>query len=217
LRVDKNKNRPALTCAGAILCGVLLLCSGSAAHATLYVYRAPDGSRLVTDTRMSEKGYRLLHRSDIVEGVGAVAAGRVPAHRVRPVKHSAYDKLIRKVARSYSLDPALVKAVVHAESSFDPYAISRRGAQGLMQLMPETAQHYGVANPFDPEQNVTGGTHYLKDLMKRFNFNAGLALAAYNAGADAVERHRGIPPYSETRNYVRKVQWLHSRYAGKYY
>jgi soluble lytic murein transglycosylase-like protein len=197
---------------------VLTLCTWGTAQATLYVYQTPDGSRLVTDKRMFGKGYRLVHRSNVVEGVGAVAAGRAAGHLgPRRIDTTAYDKLIRKVARSNKLDPALVKAVIHAESSFDPTAVSRKGAQGLMQLMPATARRFGVANPFDPVENVTAGTRYLRELMERFHFNARLALAAYNAGEEAVKRHRGIPPYAETRDYVHKVQLLQSRYAGKYY
>ena len=122
------------------------------------------------------------------------------------------DQLIAVTAIRNELDSALLKAVVHAESSFNPRARSRRGALGLMQLMPRTAKHYGVRNAFDPKQNLTGGARHLRDLLNRFNGNETLALAAYNAGETAVKRHGGIPPYAETRAYVRRVQRLRRTY-----
>ena len=122
------------------------------------------------------------------------------------------DQLIAVTATRNELDSALLKAVVHAESSFNPRAQSRRGALGLMQLMPRTAKHYGVRNAFDPKQNLTGGARHLRNLLNRFNGNETLALAAYNAGETAVKRHGGIPPYAETRAYVRRVQRLRRTY-----
>jgi len=122
------------------------------------------------------------------------------------------DQLIAVTATRNELDSALLKAVVHAESSFNPRAQSRRGALGLMQLMPRTAKHYGVRNAFDPKQNLTGGARHLRNLLKRFNGNETLALAAYNAGETAVKRHGGMPPYAETRAYVRRVQRLRRAY-----
>ncbi len=107
-------------------------------------------------------------------------------------------------ARRQNLDPRLVQAVVQVESGYNPTALSRRGAMGLMQLMPETARMMGVADPYDPVQNLRGGTRYLRQQLRRFP-NLSLALAAYNAGPTTVVRHDGIPPYPETRDYVRKV------------
>ena len=134
----------------------------------------------------------------------------------RPSKKSRgrtdIDQLIAVTATRNELDSALLKAVVHAESSFNPRAQSRRGALGLMQLMPRTAKHYGVRNAFDPKQNLTGGARHLRNLLHRFNENETLALAAYNAGETAVKRHGGIPPYAETRAYVRRVQRLRRTY-----
>ena len=112
--------------------------------------------------------------------------------------------LIRQVATSMEVDPKLLEALVETESKFDPYAVSRKGAMGLMQLMPETARRFEVANVFDPRQNLEGGTRYLKELLDRYDDTA-LALAAYNAGEDAVDRYRGIPPYRETRGYVSRI------------
>ncbi len=117
-----------------------------------------------------------------------------------------YDPLIERAARAAALRPELVRAVIVVESAFNPRAVSKRGAQGLMQLKPGTARRYGVSNAFDPEQNITAGAHYLRDLLRRFGNDLELTLAAYNAGEDAVERYgRSIPPFSETRQYVPAV------------
>ncbi len=123
----------------------------------------------------------------------------------RPVK-SAYDGMIKQVAMAHDLDPALVKAVVHAESSFNPFATSHKGAMGLMQLMPATAERFGVKNAYHPEENLKGGAKYLKMLLERYSGDLRLALAAYNAGENVVDRLRAVPPYSETQGYVRRVQ-----------
>src|SRR5262249_4769649 len=112
--------------------------------------------------------------------------------------------MIRSLAGSVGVEPRIVEAMVEVESNFDPYAVSHRGAMGLMQLMPGTARRFRVENVFDPEQNLQGGMQYLKDLLGRYG-DLSLALAAYNAGEEAVDRHRGVPPYPETRLYVRRI------------
>jgi soluble lytic murein transglycosylase-like protein len=192
---------------------LLLALSGGPARAALYVYQAPDGSRLVTD-RVMGGGYVLIYRSASAANVGAVAARRLPVPvRVLP---SRYDRLIQRTASRHRVDPALVKAMVHVESAFNPLAISRKGAAGLMQLMPATAQRYGIDNIFDPAQNLEAGTRHLRHLLGIYNQDKRLALAAYNAGQEAVERYRGVPPFSETRRYVHKVLLLNNRYTSKY-
>jgi hypothetical protein len=128
-----------------------------------------------------------------------------PASRATKTPRAAIDTHIAEIARRYRLSEHLVAAVIAVESEFDPRAVSRRGARGLMQLMPDTAARLGVRDPFDPRQNIDGGARYLRDLMNRFSNNLPLALAAYNAGHQAVVVHGGIPPYPETREFVRRV------------
>ncbi|MHB8741847.1 MAG: lytic transglycosylase domain-containing protein [Sulfuricaulis sp.] len=124
-----------------------------------------------------------------------------------------YEPLVARAAREHQIDRALLQAVIAAESGYDPYAISRKGAVGLMQLTPETARRYGVKNLYDPAENIQGGAQYLCDLMRRFNNNLSLALAAYNAGEDAIVRYGNrVPPYRETRQYVPRVMDLYHRY-----
>ncbi len=120
-------------------------------------------------------------------------------------KENRYDPIITKLCRKYQMDTALVKAVIKAESGFDPYAVSKKGAQGLMQLMPHKAKELQVYNPFNPDENLQGGISYLRTLLDMFDGNVRLALAAYNAGENAVLKKNDVPPYEETRNYIKKV------------
>lgn len=117
-----------------------------------------------------------------------------------------YLDIIRLHAHSYSLEEALVKAVIKVESDYQPGIVSKKGAQGLMQLIPETAKSLKVNNPFDPSENIRGGSEYLRRMLDLFNDDLELALAAYNSGPTTVQRYGGIPPYRETRNYVKKVK-----------
>nr|WP_033132596.1 lytic transglycosylase domain-containing protein [Aeromonas aquatica] len=123
-----------------------------------------------------------------------------------------YASTIKAAAKTYSVDPALIRALIHAESAFNPLAVSRKGAMGLTQLMPATARELGVGNALLAEQNIFGGVKYLAGLLKQYDGNISLATAAYNAGAGAVQKHGGIPPYAETRAYVERVKLLHQRY-----
>jgi soluble lytic murein transglycosylase-like protein len=118
----------------------------------------------------------------------------------------AYDDLIRRAARIYSLDEDLIRAVIRAESSFDPLRVSPAGAQGLMQIMPALAKDLGVTDPFDPRQNIMAGARYLRRLLDVHSGNVALALASYNAGPASVARYKGMPPFRETRNYVKKIK-----------
>ncbi len=144
------------------------------------------------------------------------ACGRQSAvdfHTVR-LNTGAFAAEIAAAAAEHGVDPALVRAVIHAESAFDVNALSKKGAQGLMQLIPATAERFGVADPFTPRDNILGGTRYLAWLLKRFDGDARLAAAGYNAGEGAVDRHGGVPPYAETQHYVERVGILHDRYRA---
>jgi soluble lytic murein transglycosylase-like protein len=132
-----------------------------------------------------------------------------------PVAPAQIDALVQQNADIWQVDPALIKSVIANESSFDANATSPVGAQGLMQLMPQTAASLGVRNPYDPAQNVAGGTRYLRSLLDRFNGDTRLAVAAYNAGPNAVEKYGDVPPYAETRNYVQNVLGSYDRYRGR--
>ena len=129
-----------------------------------------------------------------------------------PLQLKAYRYEIDAAAKKYQVDPALVRAVIHAESAFKPGARSKKGALGLMQLMPDTAKDMGVVNALSPEENIQGGVRYLAWLLEEHRGNTLLATAAYNAGPGAVKRHKGIPPYEETQTYVKRVKILHDRY-----
>ena len=135
--------------------------------------------------------------------------------RRRIPRNFGYDGLISLTARQHKVPPALVKAVIAAESAFNARAVSRKGAQGLMQLMPTTAAALGVQNPLRADDNVQGGVRYLRAMLDRYG-NMGHALAAYNAGPTAVDRYRGIPPYQETRDYVRRVLTYYRYYHGDF-
>jgi soluble lytic murein transglycosylase-like protein len=137
-----------------------------------------------------------------ISGTGAAADAREISV---PSRATEFDEIIAAEARATGLNPVLVRAVIEAESAFNPRAVSRVGAMGLMQLMPGTARDLGVIDPFDPAQNIRGGAAYLRSLLDRFDGSVELALAAYNAGPGAVERYDGVPPYRETRNYVAKL------------
>ena len=123
----------------------------------------------------------------------------------KKVSVSTYDHWIRAACRRYSLDPALVKAVIHAESKFDPLAVSPKGAVGLMQIDPVTAKELGIKDPFNPKHNIDGGVRYLKELLNTFEGDQKLALAAYNAGPSQVHRHNGVPPFKNTKKYIKQV------------
>jgi soluble lytic murein transglycosylase-like protein len=134
---------------------------------------------------------------------------------MRPPQRREYDGLIGLTAREHEIEPALIKAVIAAESNFDPEAVSRKGAQGLMQLMPVTATRLGVEDPLRPTENVRGGTRYLRLMLDRYG-DVERAVAAYNAGPAAVDRFGGVPPYPETQDYVRRVLTYYRHYHGDF-
>ena len=128
-----------------------------------------------------------------------------PAAKLTPAPKVDVHQAVAEASDRYRLDPDLLDSVIRAESGFNPHAVSPKGAQGLMQLMPNTASKLGVPNAFDPEANVDGGTRYLRELLERYNFDLIKALAAYNAGPHRVEQYGGVPPYRETRHYVASI------------
>jgi soluble lytic murein transglycosylase-like protein len=170
--------------------------------AEVYKYRDARGHILLTDKPM--RGMTLLKRYGFTTGRPAARPGNVLKAMNR--RRAVLAQMIERIANAHDLRPELIHAVIRAESAYQADAVSSKGAVGLMQLMPATAERYGVVDRSDPEQNVQGGVAYLRDLLELFESDLRLALAAYNAGENAVMRYgNAIPPYPETQNYVRKV------------
>jgi len=188
-------------CATSALLCALLLAAAAAPQAGGRIYTFID-ARGVT------------HFSNVPNDPRYVAIPRPQRHpepSPRVPRYIGYDGLILLTSLEHNVPPALVKAVIAAESLFDSDALSRKGAQGLMQLMPTTASELGVSDPFSADQNVRGGVRYLREMLDRYG-DMRLALAAYNAGPSAVDRYRGIPPYQETRAYVQRVMTYYRHY-----
>ncbi len=168
------------------------------AEAQLYTWRDDSGSLVVSN--QPRTGHVQTY---------AVVNAPATIRTTRPVlsrKAAAFEPLILENATIHNVRPALVRAVIQAESAYDPLARSHVGAMGLMQLMPGTAAELGVTDPYDPEQNIRGGVAYLKSLLTRYDHNEELALAAYNAGPGAVARYGAVPPYRETKNYIARIK-----------
>jgi len=194
--------------AGTLLLAGLLLGAAGRASAQVWVFTDERGNLHFSDVRQ-HMGYRPFESTPKVANQD---------RKVEPPGHVSfrYDPLIELASQTHKLSPALVKAVIHAESRFHEKAISRAGARGLMQLMPATAGELGVDDPFDAWQNIEGGTRYLGQLVRRFEGDIHLALAAYHAGAANVQRYGGVPPYRETRRYVKRVLTLYRRYDADF-
>ncbi len=139
------------------------------------------------------------------------ATGRAASAGTRQNLKRRYDPIVQTYARRIGVDADLIHSIIQAESNYDSRAVSPKGAVGLMQLMPETAAQYGVTDRFDPDENISGGVKYLKDLIKLFNGKTDKVLAAYNAGQEAIKKYNGIPPYEETKEYIRRVMASYSR------
>lgn len=206
MRNGKNTGRYRHRCGRLALTAILLAvaCLGpgpggpGVCRADIYKYIDSQGVVHFTNTPTSS-GYVLYIREGSDKPVSK------PDSR-------AYDDLIQQAAQRHGVAFALIKAVIRVESGFNPRAVSKKGARGLMQIMPINDAALSLADPFDPSQNINAGTRYLRQLLDRYDNKLPLALAAYNAGPDAVDRYRRIPPYAETQDYVQKVMSLYSRY-----
>ena len=177
------------------------------ACADIYRYEAPDGTLHFTDAPTDNR-FKVFMR-DIKKDKKLRTAFKLPGFSRNP---ALFEPIISSCSREFGVDSSLVKAVIHAESGYNPNAVSPKGAQGLMQLMPKTAQGLKVADSLNPSDNIRGGVRYLKFLLDTFKGNESLALAAYNAGMGSVAKYGGIPPYQETRNYVAKVLSYRTNY-----
>jgi len=187
------------------------------AQADIYAYRDENGVVNYTNIRPTDLRYKV--RVAYKDKAGPQALTRdpgQPGEDDHPVALSSrLNSLVDQAAGQYAVDKALVQAVIHAESDFNAHAVSAKGAIGLMQLMPETAERYGVRDLFDPGQNIRAGVRYLRDLLDAFGNDARLALAAYNAGEKSVLRYGGVPPFPETVNYVDRVLKLQVAYRDR--
>lgn len=195
---------------GTLIVSLLILAALTTEAALATVYTFTDASGITHFTNVpSDPRYAGMVRAPLRTS----AYKSVKTSSGYPSASDRYAPLVQKVAREHSLDQALLQAMIEAESGFDPHAVSRKGAVGLMQLMPETARRYGVRNLYDPVENIQGGAKYLRDLMRKFNNDLSLTLAAYNAGEDAIIQYGNrIPPYRETLQYVPRVLTLYRQY-----
>lgn len=179
----------------------------NAGHYRVYTYRQPNGVVAFSDRAPAAQPYRVMEFSCFAcnprSTVNWGATRLFTQEFATPIENAA---------RAHGVDPALVRAVIHAESGFNPNARSRKGAIGLMQLMPDTASDLGVSDPTSVQQNIRGGVKYLAMLLGQYGGDVTLATAAYNAGPGAVDKYRGVPPFEETRTYVQRVKLLHDRY-----
>ncbi len=185
-------------------------------HAEVYVCMDANGKASYTNINASSNCRPLRNKTGITKRPGTQNRSRKSTTlRSRlQANSSSYDHHISRSSRRYDVDPYLIKAVIKTESDFDCYALSKAGAQGLMQLMPATARELNVRNPFNPYDNIDGGTRYLRDMLDIFNGNIPLSLAAYNAGPTLVKRLQRIPRIPETRRYVKKVLDYYKGYRG---
>lgn len=186
----------------------------SVSHAEIFVIKRADGSVTFTNKQLVGGEHAVLF---VPKPIGYRSTKRIwddPPRGMLKLNKKLYDELINTSSKAHSVDAALIKAIIHAESAFNPRAVSRKGALGLMQLMPPTAREVGVSDALEPKQNIRGGTIYIKRLLAKYRGNLALAIAAYNAGPAAVDNFNGIPPFKETREYVKKVLALHKSYKS---
>lgn len=186
---------------------LMLTVATNAESQTVYRYQQANGVTAFSDRAPKNRPYQQVR----FDCFACDLQSTVNWHNT-PLFLQKYQQEITAAALHHQLDPALLRAIIHAESAFNPKALSKSGAAGLMQLMPDTATEVGVKNVWHQQQNIQGGASYLALLLKRYKGDIKLATAAYNAGPGAVDKHQGIPPYAETQTYVERVQLLLSRY-----
>jgi soluble lytic murein transglycosylase-like protein len=194
-----------------LVCLLVSALTAGIAHADIFRYVDADGTVHFTNVPNDSRYKIYLKEKRKPDPVTDTLASEIRYYK--PKDRERYNKHIQDAARVTKLEPALIHAVISAESGYNPFARSRKGAAGLMQLMPDTARRYGVKNRLDPAQNIQGGARYLSDLVRMFNNDVQLAVAAYNAGENAVVKHGNrIPPYSETMTYVPRVMSYYRKY-----
>ena len=207
----KNINLTLIACA-------IFSTSSLAFSGQMYVYQNKNGETLLTNRKNNDQSLKTVKVTYYPEsnihtykdwGKNEAA---VPASSSK--SRNNYDHLIHQAAQTHGVSAGLIKAVIHTESGFNIHARSPVGAQGLMQLMPATARRFAVTDVYDPAQNIGGGTKYLRFLLKRFNNDLELALAGYNAGEGNVDKYKGIPPFAETQDYVRRVMSRYNKLYG---
>jgi hypothetical protein len=189
-------------CLSRLTFAMLVLCTACLPTRAEYVVLRSTQRLHVTGYQLNGDAYHL----QLQGGTADIPASEVTAIEPEDVFYKApFRELIQAAAARYAIDPDLISSVIAAESNFDPKAVSRRNARGLMQLLPQTAARFGVRNIFDPAENINAGTQYLSELLKRYNNNLALTLAAYNAGPQTIQRYGRVPPFRETQTYIQKV------------
>ncbi len=187
-------------CAWGMMLLALLLLVPVPVPADIYIFVDKNGVTHFTNAPTSPKFHLFIK-------------GR-PPHPDANLNKKCYDQLIEKAARKFNISFSLIKAVIEVESAYNPRAVSAKGARGLMQIMPFHFHELNISDPFEPSQNIMGGTRYLTELIRQYQGNVEHALAAYNAGPGTVDKYNGIPPFRETRNYVQRVMALHRTYRS---
>jgi len=188
---------------------LMVFALSGAAFCQLYSYKTPSGRLMITDHPIHKPGYKLI-ASKRPKNELRLRTRRFRTSGKYQLTPDQLDTLVNPIAKSMGIDPQLVKAVIEVESSRNYRIVSKKGARGLMQLIPATAMRFGVQNSFDPRENIKGGVRYLKFLLGYFEGHVDHVLAAYNAGEYAVDKYGGIPPFKETRNYIRKIRKYYS-------
>jgi soluble lytic murein transglycosylase len=194
-----NRRRYQTSGVAILIASLILIMGASPASADIYRYTDENGVMHFTNAPTSSK-FKLFMRERKIF--------------ISKLDSNQFDPIIADASKKYSLEAPLIKAVIKAESDFDPNAISNKGARGLMQIMPMNFRLLNVENPFDPHQSIDAGARYLRDMMDRYNGKLNLSLAAYNAGPGAVDRHGGVPPYQETEEYIERVMRYYQRYKN---